>query len=51
VCANLFSGDSESLPPWLNAGISMQVAAALKASELKWHETIKDAMDAWDHDL
>ncbi|HGY9638143.1 TPA: hypothetical protein ACOJPK_003630 [Pseudomonas putida] len=51
VCANLFSGDSESLPPWLNADISKQVAAALRASEFQWHETIKDAMDAWDHDL
>ncbi|EKT4460508.1 hypothetical protein [Pseudomonas putida] len=51
VCAKLFSDDSESLPPWLNADISMQVAAALKASEFQWHETIKDAMDAWDHDL
>ncbi|MEW5669035.1 hypothetical protein AB1288_22270 [Pseudomonas putida] len=51
VCANLFSDDSESLPPWLNADISKQVAAALKASEFQWHKTIKDAMDAWDHDL
>lgn len=51
ACANLFSGDSESVPPWLNADINKQVAAALKVSELQWHETIKDAMDAWDHDL
>lgn len=51
VCANLFSGDSESLPPWQNADIGKQVAAALKVSELQWHKTIKDAMDAWDHDL
>lgn len=51
ACTNLFSGDSESLPPWLNADISKQVSAALKVSELQWYETIKDAMDAWDHDL
>lgn len=51
ACAKLFSDDSESLPPWLNTDISKQVAAALKASELQWHETIQDAMDAWDRDL
>ena len=51
ACANLFRGDSESLPTWLIADTSKQVAAALKAYKLQWHKNIKDAMDAWDREL
>jgi hypothetical protein len=51
ACASLFSGDSDSLPPWLGANISNQVATALKTPKLHWYETIKEARDAWDREL
>lgn len=51
ACAHLFSGDFENLPPWLSVDVGKYVASVLKVSNLQWHGSIKDAMDAWDRDL
>lgn len=51
ACASLVSGDSENLSICLDKETSKQVAAALKSTDLQWHKSIQDAMDAWDRDL
>ncbi|AVD96239.1 hypothetical protein C4Q27_03005 [Pseudomonas sp. SWI36] len=51
ACAHLFSGDFENLPPWLSVNVGKYVASVLKDSNLQWHGSIKDAIDAWDSDL
>lgn len=49
--ANLFSGGTESLPPWVDANINRQVASALQNAELSWYKAVSEAMDAWDAEL
>jgi hypothetical protein len=49
--ASLFSGDTDSLPPWVDANINRQVASALQDAELRWFTTVSEAMDAWDAEL
>lgn len=49
--ASLFSGLTESLPPWVDANTNRQVASALQSGELQWFTTVSEAMDAWDAEL
>lgn len=49
--ASLFSGSTESLPPWVDANTNRQVASALRGSELQWFGSMIEAMDAWDNNL
>ncbi len=49
--ASLFSGLTESLPPWVDANTNRQVASALQNPELHWFTTVSEAMDAWDAEL
>jgi hypothetical protein len=49
--ASLFSGNTESLPPWVDANTNRQVASALQNPELHWFTTVSEAMDAWDAEL
>ncbi|KOY04119.1 hypothetical protein AM274_01860 [Pseudomonas nunensis] len=49
--ASLFSGSTESLPPWVDANTNRQVARALQNPELHWFTTVSEAMDAWDAEL
>ncbi len=49
--ASLFSGDTDSLPPWVDANTNRQVASALRGSELQWFSSVSEAMDAWDYNL
>lgn len=49
--ASLFSGNTDSLPPWVDANTNRQVASALRASELRWFGSVSEAMDAWDAEL
>lgn len=49
--ASLFAGSRESLPTWVDGNTNRQVANALQGSELRWYETVNDAMDAWDAEL
>lgn len=49
--ASLFSGSTESLPPWVDANTNRQVASALRGSELQWLSSVSEAMDAWDNKL
>lgn len=46
--ASLFSGGTESLPPWIEANTNRYLANALRNSELHWFTTVSEAMDAWD---
>jgi hypothetical protein len=46
--ASLFSGDTESLPRWIDSDTRRQVACALQDGGLRWHATLTEAMDAWD---
>lgn len=49
--ASLFSGDSESLPRWIDIDPIRQVAHALQNGELQWFTTVSEAMNAWDAEL
>lgn len=49
--ASLFSGNTGSLPPWVDANINRQVASALQDAELRWFTTVSEAMGAWDAEL
>lgn len=49
--ASLFSGLTESLPPWVDANTNRQVASALQSPERHWFTTVSEAMDAWDAEL
>ncbi|WP_123726709.1 hypothetical protein [Pseudomonas protegens] len=49
--ANLSSGNTDSLPPWVDANTNRQVASALRGSELRWFGSVSEAMDAWDAGL
>jgi len=51
AAAGLFSGGTESLPPWVDVNINRQVARALKNPELHWFTTASEAMGAWDAEL
>ncbi|OPK07404.1 hypothetical protein [Pseudomonas sp. VI4.1] len=46
--ASLFSGGTESLPPWVDGNTNRLVASALQSAELHWYVTVSEAMDAWD---
>lgn len=46
--ASLFSGDTDSLPPWVDVSVNRQVASYLQNAELRWYKTVSEAMDAWD---
>ena len=48
VAASLFSGGTESLPPWVDGNTNRQVASAYQSDELHWYATVGEAMDAWD---
>jgi len=49
--ASLFSGNTDSLPPWVDTNTNRQVASALRGSELQWFGSVSEAMDAWDNNL
>lgn len=49
--ASLFSGLTESLPPWVDANTNRQVASALQNPELHWFITVSEGMDAWNAEL
>lgn len=49
--ASLFSGGTDSLPPWIDANTNRQVASALRGSGLQWFSTVTEAMDAWDNSM
>ncbi|MBX8486170.1 hypothetical protein [Pseudomonas cichorii] len=49
--ASMFSGALETLPTWIDGNANRQVANALQGSELNWHATVNEAMDAWDAEL
>jgi hypothetical protein len=51
AAAGLFSGCTESLPPWVDVNINRQVASALQNPELHWFTTASEAMGAWDAEL
>lgn len=51
AAAGLFSGGTESLPPWVDVNINRQVASALQNPELHWFTTASEAMGAWDAEL
>lgn len=46
--ASLFSGDTESLPPWMEANTDRHVANAIQRGEHRWLATVSEAIDAWD---
>lgn len=48
AAASLFSGGTESLPPWVDGNINRQVASAFQNIEFLWYATVGEAMDAWD---
>ena len=48
AAASLFSGGTESLPPWVDGNINRQVASAFQNTEFLWYATVGEAMDAWD---
>ncbi len=48
AAASLFSGGTESLPPWVDGNINRQVASAFQNREFHWYATVGEAMDAWD---
>ena len=48
AAASLFSGGTESLPPWVDGDINRQVASAFQNREFHWYATAGEAMDAWD---
>lgn len=49
--ASLFSGNTDGIPPWVDANTNRQVASALRGSELQWFCSVSEAMDAWDNNL
>lgn len=49
--ASLFSGGTESLPPWVDGNTNRQVATALVSRELCWFGSVSEAMNAWDEAL
>ncbi|MDY1047584.1 hypothetical protein SOM55_12330 [Pseudomonas coleopterorum] len=49
--ASLFTGSTESLPPWVNGNTNRQVATALQSRELRWFGCVSEAMNAWDEAL
>lgn len=49
--ASMFSSALETLPTWIDGNTNRQVANALQGSELNWHATVNEAMDAWDAEL
>ena len=49
--ASLFSGGTESLPPWVDGNTNRQVATALESRELRWFGSVSEAMNAWDEAL
>lgn len=49
--ASLFSGGTESLPPWDDGNTNRQVATALQNRELRWFGSVSEAMNAWDEAL
>lgn len=48
AAASLFSGGTESLPPWVDGNTNRQVASAFQNREFHWCVTVGEAMDAWD---
>ena len=48
AATSLFSGGTESLPPWVDGNINRQVASAFQNTEFHWYATVGEAMDAWD---
>ena len=48
AAASLFSGGTESLPPWVDGNMSRQVASAFQNTEFLWYATVGEAIDAWD---
>lgn len=51
AAASLFSGGTESLPPWVYGNTNRQIANALRLGDLQWYSTLSEAMDAWDAEL
>jgi hypothetical protein len=51
AAVSLFSGGTESLPPWVDGNTNKQVASSLQSGELQWFTTVSEAMDAWDAEL
>ncbi|KPW68365.1 Uncharacterized protein ALO82_01745 [Pseudomonas syringae pv. broussonetiae] len=49
--ASLFSGGTESLPPWVDGNTSREVATALQSRQLRWFGSVSEAMNAWDEAL
>jgi hypothetical protein len=49
--ASLFSGGTESLPPWVDVNTNRQVATALQSRELRWFGSVGEAINAWDEAL
>lgn len=49
--ASLFSAAMESLPTWVDGNTNRQIANVLQLGELHWHETVSEAMNAWDAEL
>ncbi len=48
AAASLFSGGTESLPPWVDSNMNRQVASAFQNREFHWYATVGEAMNAWD---
>lgn len=46
--ASLFSGDMDSLPPWIDVSVNKQFASYLQNADLHWYRTVSEAMDAWE---
>jgi len=46
--ASLLSGDTDSLPPWVDGNTNRLVAIVLQSSELRWFDTVSEAISAWD---
>ncbi len=47
TAASLFSGDTESVPTWVDGNTSREIASALKNIELDWYATVGEALDCW----
>ena len=49
--AGLFTEGVQSLPSWMEGNESLQGAAAILRSDLRWFGCVGEAMNAWDADL
>lgn len=48
AAASLFSGGTESLPPWVDGNTNRQVASGFQNREFHGYATVGEAIDAWD---